>query len=135
MTSKLRTALLAALLAASTAVVRAQPSIAPASTAPPASAASASGAGYRSAFEGYRSFKDQPVQSWREANDLVGHIGGWQAYAREGQGGPPAGNVPGASAPASTPPMSGMPGMRMPPSTPSAPSRAASQGSTGHKMP
>jgi hypothetical protein len=27
---------------------------------------------------------------WREANDLVGRIGGWQAYAREGQGGPSA---------------------------------------------
>ena len=135
MTSKSRTALLAALLAASTAVVRAQPLIAPASAASPASADSVSGAGYRSAFEGYRSFKDQPVQSWREANDLVGHIGGWQASAREGQGGPLAGSGPGGSDTASAPPMSGMPGMRMPPSTSAAPSRAASQGSTGHKMP
>jgi hypothetical protein len=31
--------------------------------------------------------------------------------------------------------MSGMPGMRMRPSASPAPSRAASQGSTGHKMP
>ena len=58
--------------------------------APAATAASAPAApgrlGYRSAFDGYRSFSDQPVVSWREANDLVGRIGGWQAYAREAQG-------------------------------------------------
>ena len=40
---------------------------------------------YRPAFDGYRPFKDQPVGSWRENNDLVGRIGGWKAYAREGQ--------------------------------------------------
>lgn len=38
---------------------------------------------YRSAFEGYRSFSDPPAVSWREANDTVGRIGGWRAYARE----------------------------------------------------
>lgn len=138
MTSKFRTAVSVTLLVASTAVVRAQPAVAPVSAAPPASAASAasaSGMGYRSAFEGYRAFKDQPVQPWREANDLVGQIGGWQAYAREGQGGPPAGSGPGASGPSSAPSMPGMPGMRMPPSASPAPSRAASQGSTGHKTP
>lgn len=42
--------------------------------------------GYVSAFAGYRTFADQPVIAWREANDLVGRIGGWQAYARESQG-------------------------------------------------
>ena len=134
MTSNFRTAVSATLLVASTAVACAQPA-SPVSAAPPASAASASGMGYRSAFEGYRSFKDQPIQSWREANDLVGQIGGWQAYAREGQGGPSAGSGPAAWGTASAPPMSSMPGMRMPASTPSAPSRAASQGRTGHKMP
>ena len=134
MTSKLSNAVSATLLIANTAVACAQPA-SPVSAAPPSSVASASGMGYRSAFEGYRSFKDQPVQSWREANDLVGHIGGWQAYAREGQGGPSAGSAPAALGTASAPPMSSMPGMRMPPSIPSAPSRAASQGSTGHKMP
>ena len=136
MTSKFRTAVSVALLAASTVVARAQPAVVPLSAAPPASAASASGTGYRSAFEGYRSFKDQPVQSWREANDLVGQIGGWQAYAREGQGGPAAGSEPGASGPAGAPSMSGMPGMRMsPPNAPAAPARAASGSMTGHKMP
>ena len=135
MTSNFRTTMSVALLIASTAVARAQPAVAPISAAAPASASSTSTKVYRSAFEGYRPFKDQPVQSWREANDLVGQIGGWQAYAREGQGGPPAGSVAGASGPASAPPMSGMPSMRMPPSAPAAPARAASQGSAGHKMP
>lgn len=60
----------------------------------PSSAASAAAAqpepqprlgSYRSAFEGYRPFGDQPAVSWREANDAVGRIGGWRAYARETQ--------------------------------------------------
>ena len=64
-----------------------------AATAPSASASAAaarislSSLTYRSAFEGYRGYTEQPVTSWREANDLVGRIGGWQAYAREGQRG------------------------------------------------
>lgn len=53
-------------------------------------------AGYRSAFEGYRRYAEQPVGSWRQANEVVGAIGGWQAYAREAQA--PAGSP--ASAPA-----------------------------------
>lgn len=71
--------------------------------APPASAPAASspaGAVYRSAFDGYRAYREQPVQSWRAANDLVGRIGGWQAYAREAQGSPAAGAASAASAPA-----------------------------------
>ncbi len=40
---------------------------------------------YRSAFEGYRPFGDPPAVPWREANDAVGRIGGWRAYARETQ--------------------------------------------------
>ena len=45
---------------------------------------------YRSAFEDYRPFGDQPVESWKGANDTVGRIGGWKAYAQEasGQGSP-----------------------------------------------
>ena len=38
---------------------------------------------WRSAFEGYRPFSDTPVASWRDANDTVGRVGGWRAYARE----------------------------------------------------
>ena len=69
------------------------PASAPAASSAPAQRAvpifaPASGAGpafpYQSAFEGYRAFREQPVGSWRQANDLVGRIGGWQAYAREG---------------------------------------------------
>lgn len=63
-------------------------------------------AGYRSAFDGYRRFEEQKVLPWRESNDLVGRIGGWQAYARESASGEalPAGSdmpaVPGGVAPA-----------------------------------
>lgn len=45
---------------------------------------------YRSAFEGYRAYKEEKVGPWRDANDVVGRIGGWQAYARESQEQPPA---------------------------------------------
>lgn len=38
---------------------------------------------YHSAIAGYQPYADQPVQSWREANDRVGRIGGWRAYAKE----------------------------------------------------
>lgn len=85
----------------------------PASAAPSASAPSASTSpqpsNYRSAFDGYRAFADQPVVGWRQSNDLVGRIGGWQAYAREGQGGPVAGTAP--VLPAASGSMAGMPGM------------------------
>lgn len=76
---------------------RAQPTTPPASklSAPavhtngtaPSMAASGSSANYRSAFEGYRAFTEQPVTNWRQSNDLVRQIGGWQAYAQEAQGG------------------------------------------------
>ena len=36
-----------------------------------------------SAFTGYQAYSEQAVVSWREANDTVGRIGGWRAYARE----------------------------------------------------
>ncbi|MEP6608167.1 MAG: hypothetical protein ABJA83_05760 [Burkholderiaceae bacterium] len=40
---------------------------------------------YRSVFDGYvATSEDKPV-SWREANGLVGSIGGWRVYARESQ--------------------------------------------------
>lgn len=38
---------------------------------------------YSSTFTGYEAYKEQSVQSWREANDKVGEIGGWRAYAKE----------------------------------------------------
>ncbi|NUZ08494.1 hypothetical protein [Piscinibacter koreensis] len=42
-----------------------------------------SGIQYRSAFEGYARFTDEPVGSWKAANDNVGRIGGWRVYAKE----------------------------------------------------
>ena len=42
---------------------------------------------YESALSDYRRFADQPVGDWREANAVVGRIGGWRAYARESQDG------------------------------------------------
>ena len=56
---------------------------------------------YRSTLSTYKAYADQPVQSWREANDEVGRIGGWRAYAKEMQAGEPP--AAGASAPAAPP--------------------------------
>lgn len=36
-----------------------------------------------SAFTGYSRHGDTRLQSWKDANDAVGRIGGWRAYARE----------------------------------------------------
>lgn len=49
----------------------------------PASTALPTKLQYRSAISTYQPYTDQQVQSWREANDLVGRIGGWRAYAKE----------------------------------------------------
>lgn len=45
---------------------------------------------YSSAIGDYRAYMDQPVQSWQHANDRVGQIGGWRAYAKEIKTGVPA---------------------------------------------
>lgn len=72
--------------------------------AAPAQSDKASGvSAYRSASEGYKRYSDEPMVPWREANDTVGRIGGWQAYAREAQGAvrPEAGaSSPATAAPA-----------------------------------
>lgn len=86
----------------------------------PAASAAAGPMVYRSAFDGYKGLTDQPVQSWRESNDTVGRIGGWQSYSREGQGGPMAGSAPSSDTKGmpTMPGMSEMPaghgGMKMP---------------------
>jgi hypothetical protein len=53
----------------------------------PASALDASAAVptlvYRSSLATYRRHSMEQPLSWREANDKVGRIGGWRAYARE----------------------------------------------------
>lgn len=38
---------------------------------------------FNSTFTGYRAYTEQAVGSWRDANDEVGRIGGWRAYAKE----------------------------------------------------
>ena len=42
---------------------------------------------YVSPLKAYKPYADQPVESWREANDRVRRVGGWRAYAREIQTG------------------------------------------------
>jgi hypothetical protein len=77
------------LLSALPALVLAQ--AAPASANSPAAPASSAAASrpappeYRSAFEGYQPYTDEKMRSWKEANDSVGGIGGWRAYAKEAQ--------------------------------------------------
>ena len=59
---------------------------------------------YSSAFEGYQPYTEQPVAPWRAANDNVGRIGGWRAYAREAQqGAAPAAPAAAASSPRPAP--------------------------------
>jgi hypothetical protein len=38
---------------------------------------------YKSPIEDYKAFVDEKVTSWKAANDKVGQIGGWRAYAKE----------------------------------------------------
>ena len=40
---------------------------------------------YTSPIADYLPFADEKVTSWRVANDKVGQIGGWRAYAKEAQ--------------------------------------------------
>lgn len=101
--------LLAASVATSAAQSTPQPAQRVAASAPSSEPAASSA--YRSAFAGYRAFAEQALTPWRQANDAVGQIGGWQAYAREGQGKEPdAPSAPGKQT------MQGMdmPGMKMP---------------------
>jgi hypothetical protein len=49
---------------------------------------------YKSAIGSYQAYADQEVLSWREANDRVGRIGGWRAYAKEISTGQPPSEAP-----------------------------------------
>lgn len=46
--------------------------------------------GYTSPIADYQPFVDEKVTSWKTANDQVGQIGGWRAYAKEAQNSAPA---------------------------------------------
>lgn len=72
----------------------AQSTSGPATPDPKSAAPSSVTLSYRSAFSDYRAYSEQPVVSWREANDKVGEIGGWRAYAKEAR------QADGAPAPA-----------------------------------
>ncbi len=51
---------------------------------------------YRSALVGYKKLAaESPPVAWRQANDAVGRVGGWRAYAREAQAPEPAASSAG----------------------------------------
>ena len=52
----------------------------------PAAAAAAAAPNAPSAFSTYQTFVDEPVANWKSANNTVGRIGGWRAYAKEAAG-------------------------------------------------
>jgi hypothetical protein len=47
--------------------------------------ASEVGVQFKSSFSEYVPYSEQSIESWREANDRVGEIGGWRVYAKEAQ--------------------------------------------------
>ena len=51
---------------------------------------------YRSAFEGYLTFRDEKPLPWKDTNNTVEQIGGWRAYAKEAP--EPKPNAPQAQA-------------------------------------
>lgn len=55
------------------------------SAAAPVAAPVANVLRYESVFARYKSYRDETMGSWREANETVDRIGGWRAYAKEAQ--------------------------------------------------
>jgi hypothetical protein len=54
-------------------------------------------AAYRSPLANYRRWADNPVGSWREANETTLRAGGWRAYAREAEAANAAASPAGAA--------------------------------------
>jgi len=52
---------------------------------------------YVSPIGDYKGYEPQSIQSWKEANDNVGRIGGWRNYSRETSQGQPSPSAPAAS--------------------------------------
>lgn len=75
--------LLAWALAVLSGVAAAQPPAEPSKVLPPTKLQ------YTSTLSTYQGYADEPIQSWREANDRVERIGGWKAYAKETKAGKP----------------------------------------------
>ena len=48
-------------------------------------AAAAAPTSYKSAFEGYQAYSDDPMVNWKAANDDMARIGGWREYAKQAQ--------------------------------------------------
>ena len=70
-----------------------------AARAPADPSAPAPAAGYKSAFESYRAYREEPLADWRAVNDEVGVIGGHAGIFRApaaAQGQPPAPGAPQA---------------------------------------
>lgn len=59
----------------------------------PAAASNAAPMPYRSALDGYQPYTDEKIVDWKDANDTVGQIGGWRAYAKEASQDPSADNA------------------------------------------
>lgn len=59
---------------------------------------------YRSALQGYQPYSEAQLVPWKEANDTVGKIGGWRAYAKEAAEGQADHGHAGHVAPAATGP-------------------------------
>jgi len=52
---------------------------------------------YVSPIGDYKAYEPQSIQSWKEANDNVGRIGGWRNYSREKSQSQPSSSAPAAS--------------------------------------
>jgi hypothetical protein len=59
---------------------------------------------FRSALEGYQPYSEVKRVPWKEANETVGKIGGWKAYAREAAAGQGHQGHAGPAAPAAPTP-------------------------------
>jgi hypothetical protein len=117
---------LAALLAAATLPLAVVAEPAPRARPDPADpTAAVPSATYASSLARYRRHAEQPVRSWRDANETVNRIGGWRAYAREAASPQP----PQSTAPAPAP----APLAR--PAVPAAPAAAAAQGGSPSPAP
>lgn len=139
MSPSFRPVLIAAMIGSCAPAVIAQSAVpqppVPTSQANAAAASPAARATYRSAFDEYRGYGEQPVSSWRQANDLVLQIGGWQTYAREGQAGESGAAMPGQNADAQTPGDAKTPAAKAPPGNPAAPAAPATGSHSGHHKP
>lgn len=72
-----------------------------AAPAPADPSAPAPAAGYKSAFENYRGYREEPLSDWRAVNDEVGRVGGHVGIFRSPAGSrvqPPERGAPQAPA-------------------------------------